>query len=231
MIVIVYQVLGMVVVLFMLIIDQDGVMVCVVEVVIVFKDINGMLGLYIEGLYIDYICCGMYCGVFVCLMEQQIIDIVCCVWFEGFVVMIIVFLSGVGIVVICELLVLGVVVFIGYSDVIVVEIKVVIVVGVICGMYLFNVMLLMISCEFGMVGVIINFDCYFGIICDGYYVVDDMIVMVICVCLCSDWMFFVLDVMLMVGGLDYFKFYDVIIWFEDGWFVNDEGSFVGVYVI
>lgn len=54
----------------------------------------------------------------------------------------------------------------------------------------------------GVIGVVINLEIVVGIIVDGIYVVNEMVVFVMCVCFIKDWMFFVLDVMLIVGGLD-----------------------------
>lgn len=82
-----------------------------------------------------------------------------------------------------------------------------------------------------MIGVVINFEIVVGIIVDGIYVVDDMVGFVLCVWFKKDFMFFVFDVMFIVGGFDYFNFYGMDVMFVDGCLVNVEGNFVGVYVI
>ena len=225
-----HQALGTAAVLPTVITDQDGVMARAAEAVIASKDINGMLGLHIEGPHIDHIRRGTHRGAFVRPMEQQTIDIVRRVRSEGLAVMITVSPSGAGIAAIRELSALGAVVSIGHSDATAAETKAAIAAGATCGTHLFNAMSPMTSREPGTVGAIINSDCYSGIICDGHHVADDMIAMAIRARPRSDRMFLVSDAMSTVGGPDHFKLYDATIRLEDGRLVNDEGSLAGAHV-
>ena len=225
-----HQALGTVAVLPTVITDQDGVMARAAEAVIASKDINGMLGLHIEGPHIDHIRRGTHRGAFVRPMEQQTIDIVRRVRSEGLAVMITVSPSGAGIAAIRELSALGAVVSIGHSDATAAETKAAIAAGATCGTHLFNAMSPMTSREPGTVGAIINSYCYSGIICDGHHVADDMIAMAIRARPRSDRMFLVSDAMSTVGGPDHFKLYDATIRLEDGRLVNDEGSLAGAHV-
>lgn len=75
----VYLWLGMVVILFIVIIDVFEVLEVVVEVVIV-GDVLGIVGIYIEGLYIVFECCGMYEVCFIWLLDVCMMVVLVWLW-------------------------------------------------------------------------------------------------------------------------------------------------------
>lgn len=131
-------------------------------------------------------------------------------------------------VIICCFVDVGVLVVVGYIGVDYVIICVVFDVGV-CGfIYFYNVMILFISCEFGVVGVVLDdVVSWCGLIVDGYYVYLVSLCVVIVVKVCGKCVL-VIDVMLLVG-LDCFDymFNGQIIVMKNGICQSDDGVFVG----
>lgn len=128
------------------------------------------------------------------------IDLLLCLC-VGWVMVMLVF-EMVDFVLICWLVDVGVIVSVGYIDVDYDMMVEVIDVGLIGVIYLFNVMLLLLYCVFGVVGVVFD-DCvvYCGLIVDGLYVYDVVLWLVVNVCF-YDWLMLVSDVMLLVGVVD-----------------------------
>lgn len=139
----VYCCFGIIVMLFMLISDDVGVMCEVIGVMceVIVQGVLGVIGIYLEGFYIVLVCKGMYDVSKFCVLDEE--EIVLVVLLDNGVMLLMLVLECVLLEIICVLVECGVIVVVGYIVGIYEEICVGLDVGV-CGfIYLYNVMLLL----------------------------------------------------------------------------------------
>lgn len=187
----------------------------------------GVFGIYLEGLYIVLVCKGMYDVSKFCVFD--VVEIVLVVLLDNGVMLLMLVLEWVLLDSICVLVEWGVVVVVGYIVVSYEEVCVGLEVGI-CGfIYLYNVMLFLIGCELGVVGVVLeDCDSWVGIIVDGVYVYLVSLCVVLVVKLCGKVML-VIDVMLLVGVEDFsYVLYGEVIIVVDGVVCNVVGLLVGL---
>lgn len=223
--------LGCINYLLMFIIISDELMkqgVCVMCEYLV-KYLNQVLGLYLEGLWLNLVKKGIYNLNFVCKFDVVLVDFLC----ENVdvIIKVILVLEMVFVEVISKLVNVGIVVFVGYFNVMLKEVKVGFCVGIIFVIYLYNVMLYIIGCEFGLVGVIFDeVDIYCGIIVDGLYV--DYVNICNVKCLKGDKLCLVIDVIVLVGvNIEQFIFVGKIIYYCNGFCVDENGMLSGLFLI
>lgn len=188
-----------------------------------------MFGFYLEGFYLNVMKKGIYSVDFICFFDDMMIDMICVN--SDVIVKVIFVLENNKFEYIEKLVKVGIVVFIGYINVIYSEVCKSFEFGIIFVIYFFNVMILMVGCELGVVGVIYDiFEVYVGIIVDGFYV--DYVNIWIVYKIKGEKFVLVIDVIVFVGvEMDYFIFVGKKVYYWDGKCVDENGMFGGLVLI
>lgn len=193
------------------------------------KYLYQVLGFYLEGFWFNLVKKGIYNFDFVCKLDVVLVDFLCDN--VDVIIKVIFVLEMVFVDVIVKLVNVGIVVFVGYFNVMLKEVKVGFCVGIIFVIYLFNVMLYIIGCELGFVGVVLDeVDIYCGVIVDGLYV--DYVNICNVKCFKGDKFCLVIDVIVLVGvNIEQFIFVGKIIYYCNGLCVDENGMLSGLFLI
>lgn len=190
---------------------------------------NQALGLYLEGSWLNLVKKGIYNSNFVRKFDVALVDFLC----ENVDVIIKVILVSemVFAEVISKLVNVGIVVFVGYFNATLKEVKVGFRAGIIFVIYLYNAMSYIIGREFGLAGAIFDeVDIYCGIIVDGLYV--DYVNIRNVKRLKGDKLCLVIDVIALVGvNIEQFIFAGKIIYYRNGFCVDENGTLSGLFLI
>ena len=131
---------------------------------------------------------------------------------------------------ITQLVDLGVVVSLGHTDATAQRTHQAVKAGASCFTHLFNAMPPMYNREPGPVGAALNSESFAGLICDGYHVGFDMMMLALRGHKTPDRVFIVSDSMPTVGGKPTFDLYGNPVNLIDGRLINYEGTFAGAHI-
>jgi len=190
----------------------------------------GVLGIHIEGPHLSLARRGTHASEYIRPMDSRTLDAVARIRAAGIPVMITVAPENTSTQQIAALVGMGALVSLGHTDADFETVRAAQMAGASCATHLFNAMSPMLGRAPGMVGAILESDCYAGVICDGYHVNDTMIRLATRAHMTPDRIFLVSDAMATVGGPPEFMLYGRRITLRDGQLINDEGSLAGAHV-
>ena len=200
------------------------------EAVIAAKDLDGILGLHIEGPHIAIACRGAHSAEFIRPFDHQTLAIVERLRSKDIFVMITLAPEAATPDDISSLSDMGAVVSLGHSNANLQETETAISHGALSFTHLFNAMPPLINRDPGIVTAGINSQCYTGIIGDGYHVDDALLKLAIRARPVNDRVFIVSDSMPTIGGPYQFDLYGQTIFLKNGRLVNSEGSLAGAHI-
>ncbi len=193
-------------------------------------DMDGFVGLHIEGPHISHARRGTHDGRFIRDLDDRTMQVVTQLRAQQIAVMITVAPEAASPEQIAALRALGAIVSIGHTDANAETVEAAIAGGAQCATHLFNAMSPMIGRAPGAVGAVINSQLRSGIICDGHHVDDRMIALALRARPAPDLMYLVSDAMATVGGPDEFTLYGEEVHLKSGRLINTEGNLAGAHV-
>ena len=200
------------------------------EAMIAAKDLNGILGLHIEGPHIAIACRGAHSAEFIRPFDHQTLAIVERLRSKDIFVMITLAPEAATPDDISSLSNMGAVVSLGHSNANLQQTETAISHGALSFTHLFNAMPPLINRDPGIVTAGINSQCYTGIIGDGYHVDDALLKLAIRARPVNDRVFIVSDSMPTIGGPHQFDLYGQTILLKNGRLINSEGSLAGAHI-
>ena len=213
-----------------LITDAPERLVQAAEAVIAAKDLDGILGLHIEGPHIASDRRGAHSAEFIRPFDDQTLAIVERLRLEDILVMITIAPEAATPDEISTLSDMGVIVSLGHSNASFQETVTAISHGACSFTHLFNAMPPLINRDPGIVTAAINSQCYTGIIGDGYHVDDALLKLAIRARPVNNRVFIVSDSMPTIAGPDQFDLYGQKVVLKNGRLINSEGSLAGAHI-
>lgn len=210
--------------------DAPEVLDRAVDAALAAHDMNGVLGLHVEGPHLSIARRGTHSAQYVRPFEARTMAHIQRLRAAGIFVKITVAPEAVTPAQVAQIVQTGAVVSIGHSDANAEDVRALLAAGASCFTHLFNAMSPMLNRAEGVTGACINSRAYAGIICDGHHVADEMIALAIRARPVSGRMFLVSDAMPTVGGSDRFTLYGQQLHLKGGRLVNAEGSLAGAHV-
>lgn len=221
---------GTVGILATLITDTPEVLAKAVDAALAAGDVQGFLGIHIEGPHLSVPRRGTHRAAFIRPLDDATIAHVARLRTAGITTMLTLAPEAATPAQVRRLADLGCIVSIGHSDADAQAVRDLLAAGARCFTHLFNAMSPMLNRTPGVTGACINSTAHAGIICDGIHVADEMVGLAIRARPVPDRTFLVSDAMPTVGGPDHFNLYGSEIRLVDGRLVNAEGSLAGAHV-
>jgi len=193
------------------------------------RGLPGLIGLHLEGPYLNPARRGTHAAEQVRGFEPELLEILAGLRARDIPVLLTLAPEIVPAARIAEIRSIGVTVSAGHSAASAAEARAGLAAGITCFTHLFNAMPQMQSRAPGIIAAAVNSDAYAGIIADGVHVDWDMLAIACRARPVPGRMFLVSDAMSTIGGPDHFELYGETIHVEAGRLVNAEGSLAGAH--